>query len=96
MASAGETCAKAVPDVDRTDAYTGGRTYAGGSSRLDEISPADRLLALKLSIFLIAVPFLGHVFTSLEAPPGKLPTHSHRLVRKKSRCDRLERVFMMR
>ena len=45
----------------------GRRTDAGGSSRLDEIAPADGLLALMLSIFSNAVPLLGHMFTSLQA-----------------------------
>src|SRR6266850_1126227 len=50
-----------------------GRAYAGGSSRLDEIPPADGLLALRLSIFGIAVAFLGHVFTSRYLFPSLAP-----------------------
>src|SRR5688572_29367834 len=42
--------------------YTGGSTDAGGSSRLDEIASGNGLLALKVSILLITVAFLGHVY----------------------------------
>jgi hypothetical protein len=39
--------------------------------------------------------FLGHVLTSLEAPPGKLPTEPDAVIGKKSRCDCLKAVPMM-
>src|SRR6266581_5030042 len=62
MALTGETCAKAARRRQN------GRTDAG-SSALDEISPADGLLALKVSIFPITV--FGHCVY--------LPLKSHRV-----------------